>query len=77
MRLTVNPEDKGYNPAEILAPGVVPVILLNGKEVNRCITADDVLGMVEYYNMESNSDTPLDDLIVTEYGKVEIEFEYG
>lgn len=44
MRLSVNPQDRGYRTYRALPKRVLAVVTVNGAEIPRCVTADDRLG---------------------------------
>jgi uncharacterized membrane protein len=46
MRLSVNPEDRGYATWRALPRGVRPRVVVDGAEIKRCVTADDRVGYV-------------------------------
>lgn len=62
MRISVDKNDPGYNPEYYL----VREVLLDGKGVNNCVTADEELDYLEVYVSPHSRDIEL------LYGKVRI-----
>ncbi len=80
MRVSVNRDDPGYAAwQEAERKNEIVKIMLDGEEVQLCVTADDVEGMVLCFEADDNHDLKMtldgaDIATVVRRGKVEITF---